>query len=108
MAIKARYLGRDRSAADALRDSHHRGRSGPPKIARRGVRVIEIFSSGRASEHGLAGAFLRLADLDNGIFERLGRYEAALWRQVRQTIFTLQQLQWRGTQGNYRRTLDRW
>jgi hypothetical protein len=32
-------------------------------------------------------ALLRLADLDNGIFERLGRYEAALWRQVRQTIF---------------------
>ena len=44
----------------------------------------------------------------NGIFERLGRYEAALWRQVRQTIFTLQHLQWRAPGGRYRRTLDRW
>jgi hypothetical protein len=30
----------------------------------------------------VARRFLRLADLDNGMFERLGRYEAALWRQV--------------------------
>ena len=51
--------------------------------------VIEIFQSGRhSSGRELARCFLRLADLDNGIFDRLGRYEAALWRQVRQTIFT--------------------
>jgi hypothetical protein len=31
-------------------------------------------------------------NLDNGAFERLGRYEMALWRQVRQTIFTLEGL----------------
>jgi hypothetical protein len=42
-----------------------------------------------------ARRFLSLADLDNGVFERLGRYEAALWRQVRQTIFTLEALRWR-------------
>jgi hypothetical protein len=71
--------------------------------------VIELFQSGRdSSECELARCFLRLADLDNGIFERLGRYEAALWRQVRQTIFTLQHLQWRAPGGRYRRTLDRW
>jgi hypothetical protein len=40
----------------------------------------------------VARRFLRLADLDNGVFERLGRYEAALWRQVRQTLFTLEVL----------------
>ena len=71
--------------------------------------VIEIFQSGRdpgGSE--LARCFLRLADLDNGIFERLGRYEAALWRQVRQTIFTLQHLRWRTPDSRFRRTLDRW
>ena len=34
----------------------------------------------------VARCFLGLADLDKGAFERLGRYEAALWRQVRQTI----------------------
>ena len=43
----------------------------------------------------IARCFLRLADLDNGVFERLSRYEAALWRQVRQTLFTLEQLRWR-------------
>ena len=71
--------------------------------------VIEIFQSGRdSSGRELARCFLRLADLDNGIFERLGRYEAALWRQARQTIFTLQHLQWRAPGGRYRRTPDRW
>ena len=30
----------------------------------------------------LTYCFLRLANLDNGVFERLGRYEAALWRQI--------------------------
>jgi|HubBroStandDraft_6_1064221.scaffolds.fasta_scaffold44367_3 hypothetical protein len=33
--------------------------------------------------------FLQLAELDNGGFERLNRYETALWRQVCQVIFTL-------------------
>jgi len=37
----------------------------------------------------LTHSFLRLANLDNGIFERLGRYEAALWRQFVQTLFAL-------------------
>ena len=46
-------------------------------------------------ELDVARRFLRLADIDNGVFERLGRYEAALWRQVRQTIFTLEALRWR-------------
>jgi hypothetical protein len=71
--------------------------------------VIDIFQSGRdARGRELARCFLGLADLDTGIFERLGRYEAALWRQVRQTIFTLQHLRWRAPGGRYRRTSDRW
>jgi hypothetical protein len=50
-----------------------------------------------SSETGLdiALRFLRLSDLDNNILERLGRYETALWRQVRQTIFSLEGLRWR-------------
>ena len=80
-----------------------------PKLPREVCEVIEIFQSGRdSSGRELARCFLRLADLDNGIFERLGRYEAALWRQVRQTVFTLQALQWRAPGGRYRRTPDRW
>jgi hypothetical protein len=38
----------------------------------------------------LAHCFQRLANLDNGVFERLGRYETALWRQTAQTLFLLQ------------------
>jgi len=81
----------------------------PAKLPGEVCEVIDIFQSGRASSGcELARCFLRLADLDNGIFERLGRYEAALWRQVRQTIFTLQHLRWRVPVGRYRRTSDRW
>jgi hypothetical protein len=43
----------------------------------------------------IAQCFLRLSNLDNGLLERLGRYEMALWRQVRQTLFTLERLRWR-------------
>jgi hypothetical protein len=33
--------------------------------------------------------FLRLAKFDNGSFERLNRYETALWRQAAQLLFAL-------------------
>jgi hypothetical protein len=48
-----------------------------------------------SSSRGLTHCFMRLANLDNGVFERLGRYEAALWRQVVQTLFALQPLRHR-------------
>ena len=80
-----------------------------PKLPGEVCEVIEIFRSERDSNgRELARCFLRLADLDSAILERLGRYEAALWRQVRQTIFTLQDLQWRAPAGRYRRSLGRW
>jgi len=37
----------------------------------------------------LTYCFLRLANLDNGAFKRLNRYEVALWRQAVQTMFIL-------------------
>jgi hypothetical protein len=37
----------------------------------------------------LAHCFIRLANLDNGVFERLGRYESALARQVARILFLL-------------------
>jgi hypothetical protein len=43
----------------------------------------------------IARGFVGLSNLDNNVFERLGRYEMALWRQVRQTLFTLEGMQWR-------------
>jgi hypothetical protein len=38
----------------------------------------------------LTYCFQRLTNLDNGAFDRLGRYQAGLWRQVVQTLFFLQ------------------
>lgn len=43
----------------------------------------------------IAGCFLRLATVDHGAFDRLHRYETALWRQVRQILFMLGALQGR-------------
>jgi hypothetical protein len=37
----------------------------------------------------LTYCFLRLANLDSAVLDRLGRYEAALWRQTVQTLFAL-------------------
>ena len=42
------------------------------------------------SPRDLAHCFQRLANFDNGLFERLGRYETALWRQMVQILFVLQ------------------
>jgi hypothetical protein len=41
------------------------------------------------SARNLAHCFLRLASLDNGVFERLGRYESALSRQLVRILFLL-------------------
>ena len=51
----------------------------------------------------IARCFIRLANLDGGAFERLSRYETALWRQVCQILFTIETLQ-RRTLGFLRRT----
>jgi hypothetical protein len=58
-----------------------------------------------ARETGLdiAQRFLRLSNLDNNVFERLGRYEMALWRQVSQTLFTLERIRWRSSDRSRRR-----
>jgi hypothetical protein len=41
------------------------------------------------SPRELTHCFLRLGNLDSGAFERLGRYNAALWKQTAQTLFLL-------------------
>jgi hypothetical protein len=41
----------------------------------------------------LSISFLRLANLDNGAFKRLNRYETALWRQAVQAMFVLRTIQ---------------
>jgi hypothetical protein len=46
--------------------------------------------SSSTSARELTYCFLRLGNLDNGAFELLGRYNAALWKQTAQTLFLLQ------------------
>jgi hypothetical protein len=41
------------------------------------------------SARDLTYCFLRLGNLDGGAFERLGRYNAALWKQTAQTLLLL-------------------
>jgi hypothetical protein len=52
--------------------------------------TLEIFGPPR--NQTIARSFLRLVRLEEGAFDRLSRYEAALWRQVGQTLFTLDSL----------------
>jgi hypothetical protein len=46
-------------------------------------------SNGPASPRELTYCFLRLGNLDSGAFERLGRYNAALWKQTAHTLLLL-------------------
>jgi hypothetical protein len=48
----------------------------------------------RGPEGVVARRFVRLAN--DGHIERLSRYEMTLWRQLRQTLFTLEVMRWRG------------
>ena len=56
----------------------------------------EVRSSDFADRaYKMAYSFLQLASHDSGIFERLSRYEAALWRQTVQTLLALQPIRLR-------------
>ncbi len=50
-----------------------------------------------------ARCFLRLANLPNCVLDRLSRYEATLWRQLRQTLVALDALDRRKPQERGRR-----
>ena len=49
-----------------------------------------------------------MINLTDDAFERLGRYEAALWRQVRQTLFSLEGLRLGRSAKRFRRPHYRW
>jgi hypothetical protein len=61
------------------------------------------FRSHGKSHDKIAICFLRVASLEDGVFDRLSRYEAALWRQVGQTLFTLDAFERRKPQERGRR-----
>jgi hypothetical protein len=64
-------------------------------------------ASFRASMRDLAHCFSALADRDHRMFERLGRYEAALCRQVVRTLFALQSARRRFSPGLTTRWSDK-
>jgi hypothetical protein len=74
---------------DAFR---HAGNSSWPDCGERTVEKRQPYdldySAGDLTRQ-LTYCFLRLANLDSGVFERLNRYEGALWRQTVQTLFAL-------------------
>ena len=56
----------------------------------KGTHSFPISASPEMSPRDLALCFQRLVNFNNHVFERLGRYEVALWRQMLQTMLMLQ------------------
>jgi hypothetical protein len=75
----------DGIAADADRASHNL-----PERTENAPCRLEPGPADPAAD--LARCFLRLANLPNFVLDRLSRYEAILWRQVGQILFTLDAL----------------
>jgi hypothetical protein len=60
--------------------------------------IDSIHSNGAETNRtntNIARSFLRLTNLDNRVFERLGRYETNLWRQTAQTLLLLSSIEFR-------------
>jgi hypothetical protein len=73
---------------------HHASLGSPEHRAELGLEANseqdgESFNNLAGSARRLAHCFMRLANIDNGVFERLNRYEFALWRQTAQTVLTI-------------------
>jgi hypothetical protein len=96
--LQCRQRGRARQArqsiVDRLRQSAITGEDEARQDQEEAVGSLEIGSQLAASPAGqsddLTRAFVRLTDLPNYPLDRLSRYEAALWRQACQILFTLQ------------------
>jgi hypothetical protein len=74
----------------AVCDSSADGWNASERADHQAARPFPISRSRDISSRDLAHCFQRLANLDAGVFERLGRYETALWRQMIQIHFLLQ------------------
>ena len=73
------------------------------------VGVVPTMGTGmQETRTELACCFLGVTNLADDAFERLGRYEAALWRQVRQTLFSLEGLHLGRSTKRFRRSHYRW
>jgi hypothetical protein len=72
---------------DLGRDDHREGNAGGPTNEDRPIDGASRYPS--KTNAGIARCFQRLANVDNGAFERLTRYETALWRQAERILFIL-------------------
>ena len=74
---------------------HHAARRSPEHRAEPGFEAnsepdgVTESNNLSGSARSLALCFMRLANIDNGVFERMNRYESALWRQTVQTVLTI-------------------
>jgi hypothetical protein len=82
--------------AEILRDRRNTMTAVHSELPDRAPEVLDpaeddrLCCSGPASSpRELTYCFLRLRNLDSGAFERLGRYNAALWKQIAQTLLLL-------------------
>jgi hypothetical protein len=82
--------------AEILRDRRNEVTTVHCKLPDRAPEVLMLAEGDRLNCNGaalspreLTHCFLRLANLDSGAFERLGRYNAALWKQTAQTLLLL-------------------
>jgi hypothetical protein len=66
-----------------------------PQGAKDDITIDSVGSETNQTNTSIARSFLRLTNLDNGVFERLGRYEINLWRQTAQTLLLLSSIEFR-------------
>jgi hypothetical protein len=64
--------------------------------AKNDIRIDSVGSETNHTNTNIARSFLRLTNLDNQAFERLGRYETILWRQTAQILLLLSSIEFRG------------
>jgi hypothetical protein len=62
--------------------------------AKEDIRIDSVRTKNQANTN-IARSFLRLTNLDNQVFERLGRYETTLWRQTAQILLLLSAIECR-------------
>ena len=89
--VVQRLFGTEDPVKIAARNTPDQGRDRPIGDGR--ITNFSEAHSGRNipnTSKDIARCFLRLANLGNEVFERIGRYESTLWRQVAQTLLTLQ------------------
>jgi hypothetical protein len=81
--------------AEILRDRRNEMTTVQGKLSNQAPEVLTLAEADRlgcngpASPRELTHCFLRLGNLDGGAFERLGRYNTALWKQTAQTLLLL-------------------